>query len=303
MAGGILNGSGVYGPAALENNPSSTIVIPTMLQISADIIDTFTHLTCIYNRYWYNRADMMTFPICFFYVKKITPTIQVETSEQRVILYEPQLATADAIAAKLADPIRPGVQEVVVDNMVRKPKTYQMEIIVPFQPVSKQMVRTTREFQQILEGFGDIFGDGGPANARIASIFSAVVPYLETAGKMVDIATKFPLNNAANYINMNSLEAMADSQKILTMKMWTGYDYKYVIITGLTWDKDGKEDDVFRATLQLKEMPVLTVTPVSDVQDPTAIDRNWAAKAVSTTQELLLAIPLALTGVKQASGE
>jgi hypothetical protein len=107
--------------------------------------------------------------------------------------------------------------------------------------------------------------------------------------------------DGVSYINMNSLEAMADSCRTLCMKMWTGYDYKFVMITSMTYDKDPKEDNVFRASLALQEMPVLAV---SKPESPkvNSIDRNWAVTAITAVQGALISPLVAMTGVKQAAG-
>lgn len=297
MAGGQLNGSGVYGPVALAEAPAATVLVPTMIQTSADIVDTFAHLTCLYDRFWYNRGDIVTVPICFFYVKKISETIQVETSEQRVLLYEPQ--AQNATSQILADQIRPGVQEVIVDNSVVKPKTYQMEVVLPFQTFSKQFARTLKEMQQIVDGFTEIFA----GQVAFENLASGIAPSVKMATQLADIAASVTQNTEmAKYVNKNSLEAMATGQKVLTMKMWTGYDYKYVQITGLDITKQPNEDDVFRATIQLKERPVLTMTPVTDVLTPSGIDRNWAARIVSGPSMAYSAVAAKLTGTAEASG-
>jgi hypothetical protein len=99
---------------------------------------------------------------------------------------------------------------------------------------------------------------------------------------------------------MNSLEAMADSCRTLCMKMWTGHDYKFVMITGMTYDKDPKEDGVFRASLSLQEVPVLEVTKPKAPKPPD-IKRNWAVTAITATQGALISPLVALTGVKKAA--
>jgi hypothetical protein len=85
------------------------------------------------------------------------------------------------------------------------------------------------------------------------------------------------------------------------MKMWTGYDYKFVTITNMTYDKDPKEDDVFRAALTVQEMPVLAISK-PDPLKVNAIDRNWAVTAITAVQGALISPLVAMTGVKQAAG-
>jgi hypothetical protein len=122
--------------------------------------------------------------------------------------------------------------------------------------------------------------------------------------KAVSTISKLPIDDTggAAYINKNSLEAMAESGKILTMKMWTGYQFKYVAITGMTVDKNPREDDVFRATLQLEEVPVLTMT-VPSKPVTSAIQRSGAAKVITAVQGTLSRPLIALMNVDEAAGE
>jgi hypothetical protein len=296
---GIVNGSGFYGKDALEERPAATIIVPTVLQMAADAVDSFTHLTCFYNKYWHDREDMMTLPICFFYVKRMQEILSAQTSEQRLILYEPQQKMA--LSAKdLANSTREGAMQVVVDNVVRQPKTYQMEIVLPFLPVSPQYVRGVNDIVQLIGGLIQSFGGD---DTTYADTFAGATAVLKTASQIADLAAKFPGTDDANFINKNSLEAMFDSQKIVCMKMWSGYQYKYVLITGCTIEKQPKEDGVFRATAQLKEMPVLSITPPKDATAPSNIKRNWAAAAIRFVQGALLYPALKLTGVEAEAGK
>jgi hypothetical protein len=197
----------------------------------------------------------------------------------------------------MLDPLREGAMQVIVDNVVRQPKTYSLEIIVPFQPLGPYIVRGVTEFTQMIGGFIDIFGGD---SAIYESIFAIAFAIVKAAQRVADIATKFPTTDDAAFLNKNSLEAMAEDQKILTMKMWTGYQYKYVFITGLTLEKQPLEDGVFRGTLQVQEMPILSITPVD--AKPPDIKRHWTAAAVQAAQGALSAIPIAWTRVEKASG-
>jgi hypothetical protein len=84
---------------------------------------------------------------------------------------------------------------------------------------------------------------------------------------------------------------MAESGHILRMKLWTGYNYKYVMLTGLTTDKRPTEDDVFRVSMALREIPVLNVTKPS----VSATAGAQGAAVLKTVDELkkLKILPLA----------
>jgi hypothetical protein len=239
-----------------------------------------------------------------FHVKKITPTFSNEVSKKRVILYEPGLD--DKITAEdLSKQLRPQVVQTIVDNAVKNPRTYNMEVIVPFQPIGRYISEGVKTVSDIVLAFSDLLN--GPKSGEVFTdwwegIFSSVFALLKNANTAAEFAGKLPGMDGVSYINMNSLEAMADSCRTLCMKMWTGYDYKFVTITDMTHDKDPKEDNVFRATLKLQEMPVLVVTRPKN-KDVTEIKRNWAVTAVTAVQGALISPLITLTGVKSASDD
>jgi hypothetical protein len=273
-----------------------------MLQMAADVMNYWTSMTCLYDRYWSAEQDRVTLPVCMFHVKKITPTFSNEVSKKRVILYEPA-EDSRTTAEKMADPLREGVMQTAVDNIVKNPRTYTMEIIVPFQPAGRYITEGVKTVSDMVTAFSDLLGGNTPGGFTDwwEGVFSSVFALLKTASTAAEFAGKLPGMDGVSYINMNSLEAMADSCRTLCMKMWTGYDYKFVIITNMTYDKDPKEDNVFRAALTLQEIPVLAVSKPSPLK-VNRIKRNWAATAVTAAQGALISPLVAMAGVKEAAG-
>jgi hypothetical protein len=277
------------------NDPANYtgIIVPTILQIASDILSYWTSITCLYDRWWESEQDRITLPICLFHVTKITETWANEVSKKRVILYE----LGDE---SVYDPMRPGAMQTITDNIVKQPKTYQLEIIIPFQPIGRYISEGIKTVSDMIVGFSDLLGGDGFTDVWEGT-FSSVFSLLKTVSTAAEVAGKLPGMDGVSYINKNSLEAMAESGRSLCMKMWTGFDYKYVVITGASIEKRPLEDDVFRGTLQLQEMPVLAITPPKQML-PVTVDRNWAVTAISAVQGALVAPLIAMTGVKKAAG-
>jgi hypothetical protein len=315
MAGGPVNGVswsamlGAVGGGALSavirgENPDPNdpvnytgIIVPTVLQIAADVVKWFTGLTCMYDRYWTAEPGRVTLPVCMFHVKKITPTYTVEVSKKRVVLYEQQ----DASAVDKADALRPSVMRAVTDNAVKQPTTYSMEVIVPFQPFGRYFTESAKMVSDLVVAFSDLVGGESNTFTNVwEGIFSSVFALLKTWTTVTNTLAKLPGGDGAAYINMNSLEAMAGSCRTLCMKMWTGYEYKFAMITGFTYDKQPLEDDVFRATLSLQEMPVLAVSPPKPMNSETK-GLSVRAKLVAATQGALITPLVQFTGVKKAA--
>jgi hypothetical protein len=302
---GAVGGAAIYSAANTEkadpNDPKnySGIIVPTLLQMASDLVSYWTSITCLYDRYWTAEPEKVTLPICMFHVKRITPNYSVEASKKRVILYEPE--QDDKVeASALADNMRPSVMRTIVDNAVKNPTTYTMEIIVPFQPIGRYVTEGVKMIGDIVAWIGDLTGSK-ETTAITEGIFSSIFSLLKTGNQLAGLVGKLPGMDGVSFINMNSLEAMAASCRTLCMKMWTGYDYKYVMITGMTHDKEPDKDNVFKATLTLQEIPVLSITRPK-TKKPNVIDRNWAATAVTAVQGALVSPLIMLTGVKTASG-
>lgn len=303
MAGGIISGgNGVVTQGASNVVPS--VIVPTVLQISRDVVNQFTGLTCLYDRYWYVRQDKVTFPVCFFHVKKITEVMQTTLSQKRLMVYEPQLAScAQRLSARqAADPLRKSVLEVASDNAVKSPKSYSMEIVLPFLPVSAQYIRSVNDVNQLIFGFMRVAGLGNVAAGTLEFLTTSLLQVLREVSSALEVGNLLPNESGVTMTNKNSLEAMWESKRILTMKMWTGYQYKYVMITGLSIDKNPIEDDVFRATMSVQEVPVLNVTPVQ----PTAFQGpqlTGLVEAATRIQNALIKPLVAITGAEAASGK
>jgi len=306
MAGLLPGGAAIVQAARRDADPNAPvnytgIIVPTVLQMAEDALSYWTSMTCLYDRYWVADPDVVTLPICMFHVKKITPAFSNEISKKRVILYEPQEENSMSAAA-MSDGMRQGVMQTIVDNIVKNPKTYTVEAIVPFQPIGRYVSEGIKTIPDMVTAMSDLLGGDTPGGFTDIweGVFSSVFAFMKTAGQAAELAGKLPGMDGVSYINMNSLEAMADSCRTLCMKMWTGYDYKYVAISNLTYDKDPKEDDVFRATFTAQEMPVLNVTKPSPLK-VNKINRNWAATAITAVQGALVSPLIALTGVKKES--
>lgn len=303
MPVGPINGSAAYEKLGVPPSNPASIIVPTAVQAGKDIAKLLSGITCLYDRYWYPRADVVTLPICMFYVTGYREIRDNDISEQRVMLYEPQVG--DGVNPNVAfDPLRQSVMEAVADNVFVKPKSYELEIILPFQQISEQLMRTANETAQLVNALVSVMSGGNlPYQQAIDGIVgSPGLSVPQAFALAVDIGAKMPDSDMAAYANRNTLDIMAGTGRLLTMKLWTGYEYKYVVIKGCAISKKGNEDNVFRATLQLKEYPVLTVTPLKNAR-PLTINRNWAATAVSVTSRALMEPIIYATGVKKASGE
>jgi hypothetical protein len=288
MPGGPISTDGGY-------LPDLPILVPTILQLSADSLSYWTSLTCLYDPYW-SATEKMTLPVCMFHVTGVTETWSNEITKKRVILYEDPGTTAD-----MSKPLRKSAVETIVDNIVKNPKTYSIEAVAPYAPVGRHVSEGVKGLAETLLFLAEIAsGDPIHRDAIIGAVdatMGAVRGIMGAAEKLLDVVNIFA-EGGAGTLNKNSLEAMADSGRTLCMKMWTGYDYKYVAITGLAIQKKPAEDGVFRVAMQLSEVPVLSVTEPTDLQSAAKRSRK-ALERVSGAVRAVLAEPIiGITGVR-----
>lgn len=304
---GPINGS--------ANRLSGGILIPTTVQTSSDLLSYWTSLTCLYDPDWNAEQSRVTLPIAFFHIKSIREVCTTNVNKKRVMLYEPQAsATSNASAeglssgasqrysaSDLSNQYRRSILRSIVDNAYREAKTYEIEAIVPYQPVGRYITDGMSVLTNTILGFLSVLGITDlSASQTFMSKISTVTKWITPLSTAVEAAGKLPNMNGVSYINKNSLEAMWDTMHFLCMKMWTGYDYKYVMITNIVFTKVPTEDDVFRASIQVMEVPVLTITKPKKLV-VNSINRNVAAKAVSFVQGALSKPLELLTGVRDAT--
>ena len=139
---------------AFCSSASMAVVSVLAIRMTEDILRAFWGTTMLINQYFVPEPGKLTFPWCFFHVTKITEQWQNEVSTKRVILYEPQTKE------KLHDQLREGVMQSIVDNIVKQPKTYNMDIIVPSFPIAA-LQRDARQLASIITEFMTMYDIGG----------------------------------------------------------------------------------------------------------------------------------------------
>jgi hypothetical protein len=275
------------------------IIIPTILQISKDAAAYWTNMTCLYDPYW-SETEKITLPICMFHLTSFTETWANETSRKRVILHE-----EPKTMAQMSETMRQSAMATIVDNIVKNPKTYSAEAVVPFLPVGRYVSSGVRGITDTIATITELASNGDPStrNSIISAVeatFSVLGGLLKAGTDIVELIDLFAgSGGSAATLNKNSLEAMAESGRVLCMKTWSGYDYKYVTITGMTVQKNPLEDEVFRASLQLQEMPILSVTEPKDLAAK-GIKRSVTETITKDLYQGLSAPLVWITGVKSA---
>lgn len=251
MAGGPVSG-GAYSNIGEANK----VILPTTVRIAADTLAYYTNMTCLYDPFWVPETDRATLPLVIFHVTGIQEVSTAQVQDKRLLLYEPQTTLDPAEQAKT---VRESVLRTVVDNIVRKPRTYTINAVLPFTTLGGTIKDSIDTVTANIAIFMAQLGSASDVKSVLQD--AAAVAY--SIGKIITSSaaalTNLPRQQSITYINKNSLDAMHERSHLLCMKMWTGFDYKYVAINNMTVDKRPQEDGVFRLTMQVQEMPVLSI--------------------------------------------
>lgn len=251
---------------ALLNIPVATdtdlmLRFVTSVKYTANVARMVNNITFLQDPNWEMTAnDNTTLPLAFFFVKKWTEEYTSEVNQKPMLFYNSNADNKDATKGSLLD--------IVADNIVVKPKTYKMDVLVPFTPDAclnqyqmdnDTLMNTVSFATQGSEGeFIDKFG---------FSVYNRVVSNSIGIMRLIFSALGVDLNFASvssalleqDDINKRSLEAMRDNRGVVKLKMWNGWKFKYLIITALDLSKSGEIEGFYEGTITMQELPVITI--------------------------------------------
>lgn len=236
----------------------------TGIEYSKSALMALNSITFIFDPNWeVGNSDVPTFPVCFFQVKNIHEVMEADISQKTALFYNDNSMLSSS-------GLKGAMTNVVADNIVIKPKQYKMDIIIPFDILK---VLTSQYGVTSFSSVANTIVSGSGRSDLLfnkfqsyANMVTPVYTILENLIKSLLISNNLNVNlkdfinnvmGTPDY-NKNSLEAMWLNRGILKMKMWNGWRYKYVAITGLDISKEPTEKDVYEASLTVQEVPILT---------------------------------------------
>lgn len=260
-------------------NPSLRFV--TSLIYSSSIAKMLNNLTFLYNPAWkYGQGSEPSLPVSFFFVKDCKEVSETQLNTKTVMFYNSQ-NTSDAKTKQGA------LLDVIADNSINMPRKYQLDILIPFQSsqyfsqfqlnpnslseVSSFMAKPEKDslmasldYTPMETGARTVEVINNSVSQVLSNAMSTTVELLKLLfnALSVDITslndwTSYVLNQ--NDINKYSIEHMRDARRILKMKWWNGWKFKYVMIEELEIGKKGTDEAFYEGRLTVTEVPVLTV--------------------------------------------
>jgi hypothetical protein len=246
-------------------------------------------MTFLFDANWQGFGN--TLPISFFYVKDYKEVMESEVSSKPLLFYNSQNQNnPNAVAG--------GLLGIVADNIINKPKKYQMTVLIPrtIDVYLRQSLfnRNFTTLSTLFQGRNDgMLLQSVDVIARTAvDLLTSLLSIMGLPNNMLTQSADTIKDYLSDYSwgiddsNKASLDAMWENRTILKMKWWNGWKFKYVAIESYTPSKDGTEDGFYEATLNVTEVPIMTLRKKSKLSKPavsalTSYMASAKAKALS----------------------
>ena len=254
------------------NRNVQPITVVTGLRYNTSLVKIFNNLTFLYDPNWEYQQGEPTYPIAFFYVKSMTEQMSSDVSQKPMLFYN--------TAGDSNDSTKGGLMNIVADNIVLKPKVYKLDIIIPAN--GSTLKNSSFSFDTITNVNGLLFSNGefkGSTGLDIASrIVNISLDILETLfkglyGASVSASSICNMLLQQQDYNKASIEYMWSSRRILKLKLWNGWKFKYLAIKDFDVTKVGENGDFYEGTLTCQEVPILTFRKQSESTSLTALSK------------------------------
>ena len=256
---------------SLNRNVQPVTVI-TGLRYKTSLVKVFNNLTFLYDPNWEYQQGEPTYPIAFFYVKSMTEQMSSDVSQKPMLFYN--------TAGDSNGSTKGGLMNIVADNVVLKPKAYKLDIIIPAN--GSTLKNSSFSFDAITDVNGFLSSSGGfkgSIGLDIASrIMNISLDILETLfkglyGASVSASSICNMLLQQQDYNKASIEYMWSSRRILKLKLWNGWKFKYLVIKDFDVTKVGENGDFYEGTLTCQEVPILTFRKQSESASLTALSK------------------------------
>lgn len=240
----------------------------TGLKYETNVVKALNNITFLYDPNWVYESMNPTYPIAFFYVKQQTEEMTSEVSQKPMLFYNSEASSNDSVKA--------GLMNIVADNIIIKPKTYKLDVIIPMN-MDTFFSGGYFNVNNMVYANAFMFTSGGTAGKsdfsksfsevmNIASNAMGMLKSLITAlyGTELSASSIFTMLCKQQDYNKNSIEYMWRNRRILKLKMWNGWKFQYLIIQNFVITKNGENGDFFEGTITCQEMPILTIKPKSE---------------------------------------
>lgn len=251
--------------SSADKENGSPLTFITGLKYDTNVVKALNNLTFLYDPNWEYESQNPTYPIAFFYVKKQTEDMASETSQKPMLFYNTEGDNKDGVKA--------GLMNIVADNIIIKPKVYKLDVLVPMN-MDTFFSGGYFNINNVVNTNAFMFSSGAnQGNKQLSSVMNnaskamGILRTLFTAlyGTEISASSIFTMLCQQQDYNKNSIEYMWRNRRIFKLKMWTGWQFKYLVIQNFEVTKDGENGSFFEGTLTCQEMPIITLKNKSSV--------------------------------------
>ena len=239
--------------SASGTNPVTMI---TGIKYTANLVKVFNNITFLYDPNWEYEAGNPTYPIAFFHVKSMTESMNADISSKPLLFYN---SASDA-----TDGTRSGILNIVSDNIVSKPKIYKLDVLIPANASTfKNASFSIDSMSHVWNFLAQCDASTNKLTSEVMRIANTNIDILESLLKGL-YGTAVSVSSICNMLlqqqdyNKASIEYMWRNRRILKLKMWNGWKFKYLAIQNFEITKTGENGDFYEGTLLCQELPILT---------------------------------------------
>lgn len=290
--------SQLYMASTQSTENSTPLTFITGLKYDTNVVKALNNITFLYDPSWEYEPMNPTYPIAFFYVKKHTEDMTSEVSQKPMLFYNSEGASA-------SDSVKAGLLNIVADNIIIKPKVYKLDVIIPMNMntffsggyYNSSHILTANAFALT----GKTTDRTLSAVVTIASGVRNILNSLFTAlyGTEISVSSICNMMTGQQDYNKNSIEYMWRNRRILKLKMWNGWKFKYLVITNFEVTKEGENGDYYEGSITCQEMPILTIKNSSSLAT-TFVSRisSILGKGIKTATDTFIKTMETTAGVK-----
>ena len=235
------------------------ITVLTGLKYNASLVNMFNNCTFIYDPNWTYEEGNPTYPIAFFYTKSMTEQMSSQVAQKPMLFYNSE-DNANTNATK------GGLMNVVADNIIIQPKTYKLDVIIPAN--GSTLRNPSMSYASIADAMGFLYSRQQEiTDTKLLKGISTVLQQIDSwsttllkglYGAEINVSIVSNALMSQQDYNKNSIEYMWSNRRIIKMKMWNGWRFKYLVIKDFDVTKIGENGDFYEGTLTCQEVPILT---------------------------------------------
>lgn len=261
----------------------------TAIRYSASLVKILNNITFLYDPNWEYEEGNPTYPLAFFYIKGINEVMSSDISSKPMLFYN---SSSDG-----ENGAKTGVLNIVADNVVIKPKVYKLDLLVPANSTTINNASFgSKSLAEVMSFM--MHKDASYETSTVMRVWKTAEAIFESLltglyGVSNEVGANCNALLRQQDYNKASIEYMWRNRRIIALKNWNGWKFKYLVIQDVDLSKTGENGSFYEGSLTLQELPVLTfreqgqtsVSKLSRISSALGTAQKAVAKAFVTAME------------------